>query len=352
MSQVDASGYHLRLEGAVLDFSPGEVVTFEGQQHLIYQVHIEGYPQQTTATQEFWLQPLTLPLAPGRKIPQWPAREIRAHVTANEHDPRQKGCVQVEFHFEHLDPQSSGERVWLPTLTPYGGGSGGKQSAQYSGIYSLHEIGEHVIVSFPHNWDSYAYIAGAIREHPQGTTYNPKQTKRWSTPSGNEILMHSHNGKDVFQVKTAGRMAFESQIEKGRHSLTISSGGNPSDMIHFEGTDGSCRLDISVATDLYMQAGNHIEIEGNSVTVRATGPGGVQLEAVTDGIGVRSITKGVTVQGQTGVSLKAPGEKVALEGATGVAVHAKGGKLELRGGPDVEINVNPIPEIPDMPATQ
>ena len=352
MSQVDTSGYHLKLEGAVLPFAPGQVVPFEGQQHLIRKVHITGYPQQTTATQEFWLQPLALPLAPERKMPQWPSRAVWANVTANEHDPQQQGRIQVEFEWEHLDPQSSGDRAWLHTLTPYGGGSGGKKSAQYSGFYSLPEVGERVLVEFLGDWDSEAVVIGVIRQHPQGTTYNPKHTKRWSTPSGNEVIMNTQDGRDVVQMKAAGKMVFESQIEQGRHSLTLNSGGNPSDMIHYEGSGGSTRLDISVATDIYMQAGSHIEIEGNSVTVRATGPGGIQLEAVTDGIGVRSIAKGVTVQGQTGISLKAPAEKVALEGATGVTVNAKGGKLELGGGPDVEINVSPIPDIPPMPPTQ
>jgi len=54
--------------------------------------------------------------------------------------------------------------------------------------------------------------------------------------------MHTHAGKDVFQVKTAGKMAFESQIEKGRHSVTINSGGHPDNMIHFEGTGAGARL--------------------------------------------------------------------------------------------------------------
>ena len=164
--------------------------------------------------------------------------------------------------------------------------------------------------------------------------------------------MNTQGGRDVFQVKTAGKMAFESQIEQGRHSVTINSGGNPSDMIHYEGSGASTRLDISVATDLYMQAGGHIEIEGNSVTMRATGPGGVQLEAVKDGIGIHSLTKGVTVEGQTGVSLSAPGDQIALEGGGGVTVHAKGGKVQIAGAPDVEINVSKIPDIPPMPATQ
>ena len=123
LSQVDTSGYRLTLKGAVLPFAPGEVVTFEGQHHLIHPVQVTGHPQQATATQEFWLQPFTLPLPPERRAPDWPSRALWAHVTANENDPPQQGRIQVEFEWEQLDPQASGERAWLHTLTPYGGGS-------------------------------------------------------------------------------------------------------------------------------------------------------------------------------------------------------------------------------------
>jgi len=167
---VDTSGYRLTLEGAVLPFAPGQVVPFEGQQHLIHSVHVQGYPQQATATQKFWLQPLTLPLAPERKLPQWPSRAVWAHVTANEHDPQQQGRIQVEFEWEALDPQTSGERAWLHTLTPYGGGAGaGKQSGQYAGFYSLPEVGERVLVEFLGDWDSEAVVIGVIL-HTRGGT--------------------------------------------------------------------------------------------------------------------------------------------------------------------------------------
>ena len=338
MSQVDTSGYHLTLEGAVLPFAPGHVVPFEGQQHLIHSVHIHGFPQQATATQRLRLQPLTLPLSPERRMPQWPSRAVWAHVTANEHDPQQQGRIQVEFEWEHLDPQSSGERAWLHTLTPYGGGHGGdKKSAQYAGFYSLPEVGERVLVEFLGDWDSEAVIIGVIRQHPQGTTYNPKHTKRWSTPSGNEVIMHTRGGKDVFQVKTAGKMAFESQIEKGRHSLTINSGGHPDNMIHFEGSNAGARLDIHVQTDLHMQAGNNITLEAKSINLIATKAIGIVSEEdsiSTQGqinITHKAVTGQIVEQAKTDVSVTAETGKMTLaavtglfaEGGTGVAIHGK-----------------------------
>jgi len=346
MSQVDTSGYHLKLEGAVLAFAPGEVVAFEGQQHLIHRVHIEGYPQQTTATQEFWLQPLTLPLSPERKMPQWPSRAVWAHVTANEHDPQQQGRIQVEFEWEHLDPQSSGERAWLHTLTPYGGGhGGGKKSAQYAGFYSLPEVGERVLVEFLGDWDSEAVVIGVVRQHPQGTTYNPQQTKRWSTPSGNEVILHTHGGKDVFQVKTAGKMAFESQIEQGRHSVTINSGGHPDNMIHFEGGNAGARLDIHVQTDLHMQAGNNITLEAKSINLTATDNVALLSEKadVTHKAAVGSVSsdgkKDVTLTARDGkVEAAADTGDVNITGKAGVNVKAISGDVKVDGGPNVLIN--------------
>jgi len=335
MSQVDTSGYHLKLEGAVLAFSPGEVVSFEGQQHLIHRVRIEGYPQQATATQEFWLQPLVLPLAPERRMPQWPSRAVWAHVTANEHDPQQQGRIQVEFEWEHLDPQASSERAWLHTLTPYGGGSGGtgiggKQSGQYSGFYSLPEVGERVLVEFLGDWDSEAVVIGVIRQHPQGTTYNPHQTKRWSTPSGNEVLMHTLGGKDVVQMKTAGKMVFESQMEQGRHSLTLNSGGNPSDMIHYEGSGGSTRLDIHVATDLHMQAGNNITLEAKSINL-----------VTTKAISILSEEDSVSTQGQVNVTHKAVTGQIGLDAKTDVGASADTGEMRLTAAKDVTVKGGP-----------
>jgi len=344
MSQVDTSGYHLKLEGAVLAFSPGEVVSFEGQQHLIHRIQIEGYPQQATATQEFWLQPLVLPLSPERKMPQWPSRAVWAHVTANEHDPQQQGRIQVEFEWEHLDPQASSERAWLHTLTPYGGGSGGtgiggKQSGQYSGFYSLPEVGERVLVEFLGDWDSEAVVIGVIRQHPQGTTYNPHQTKRWSTPSGNEVLMHTLGGKDVVQMKAAGKMVFESQMEQGRHSLSINSGGNPSDMIHYEGSGGSTHLSIHVATDLHMQAGNNITLEAKSINLTATDQ--IQLLSEQGSVGTQAQVN-ITEKTMTGQIIETAKTHISATAETGAMnLTAKTG-LTAEGGPHVLVHADKI----------
>ena len=211
-SRVDTSGYHLILEGAVLPFSPGDVVTFEGQQHLIRDVLVTGHAQQTTATQEFRLQPLTLPLPPDRPRPQWTSRALWAHVTANEHDPLHQGRIQVEFEWEHMDPQPSAARAWLHTLTPYGGGSGGAKSTGYTGFYSVPEVGERVLVEFLGEWDSEAVVIGGIREGGVPDAHNQKRTKRWRTPEGNAIAMHSHGPLSNVRLETKNKIMLATEV--------------------------------------------------------------------------------------------------------------------------------------------
>lgn len=279
-----ASSYHLRLEGSVLPFSPGEVVPFEGQTHLIREVKITGYPQQTTAVQEFWLQPLTLPLEPQRVPPRWHSRTVWAYVTANEHDPQQQGRVQVEFEWEHLDPQASSARAWLHTLTPYGGGA--KPDAQgkateYNGFYSLPEVGERVLVEFLGEWDSEAVIVGAVREHPVTIHHNPHDAKRWRTPAGNEISLVSRGGTEVVQMHTKDTLVFESQVSAGGQSVLLTCGEGGANIVHLQTGGGGTRLDIRTAGDLLLNASGHIQIEGKSVQVKATG-GDVRLDGSPD----------------------------------------------------------------------
>ena len=210
----------------MLAFSPGDVVGFEGQQHLIRSVRVTGHPQQTTATQEFWLQPLTLPLAPERSRPVWSSRALWSHVTANEHDPLHQGRIQVEFEWEHLDPQASHERAWLHTLTPYGGGAGGAKSTGYTGytgFYSVPEVGERVLVEFLGDWDSEAVVIGGIREGGVPDDHNQKRTKRWRTPSGNEISQHTLDGTDNTRIKTRDTEMLMTQVAGGGTSVTLQS---------------------------------------------------------------------------------------------------------------------------------
>ncbi len=269
-SKVDTSGYHLTLEGAVLPFSPGEVVTFEGQQHLIREVVVTGHPQQTTATQEFKLQPLTLPLPPDRPHPQWTARALWAHVTANEHDPLHQGRIQVEFEWEHMDPQPSGARAWLHTLTPYGGGAGGAKATAYSGFYSVPEIGERVLVEFLGDRDSEAVVIGGIREATVPDDHNQHNTKRWRTPSGNEISHHTLDGTDNTRIRTRDAEMFMSQVAGGGTSVTLINASQPDNIVHMETLGGTNRVYINSGNIINVHSADEIHLTSRRIKMAAS----------------------------------------------------------------------------------
>lgn len=269
-SRVDTSGYQLVLDGAVLPFAPGEVVTFEGGQHLIRTVRVIGHPQQTTATQEFLLQPLILPLAPERERPVWSSRALWAHVTANEHDPLHQSRIQVEFEWEHLDPQASHQRAWLHTLTPYGGGAGGAKSTAYNGFYSVPEIGERVLIEFLGDWDSEAVVIGGIREGTVPDAHNQHNTKRWRTPSGNEISQHTLGGTDNTRIKTRDAEMLVSQVAGGGTSVTLINASQPNNIVHLETLGGTSRVYITSGNIISISSPEEIHLTSKRIKIHAT----------------------------------------------------------------------------------
>lgn len=269
-SRVDTSGYHLTLEGAVLPFSPGDVVTFEGQQHLIRDILVTGNPQQTTATQEIRLQPLTLPLPPDRPRPQWTSRALWAHVMANEHDPLHQGRIQVEFEWEHLDPQPSSQRAWLHTLTPYGGGAGGAKSTSYNGFYSIPEIGERVLVEFLGDWDSEAVVVGGIREATMPDDHNQHNTKRWRTPSGNEVSHHTLAGTDNTRIRTRDAEMFMSQVAGGGTSVTLINASQPDNIVHMETMGGASRVYVTSGNIISVHSADEIHLTSKRIKMTAS----------------------------------------------------------------------------------
>ncbi len=272
-SQVDTSGYHLRLDGLALPFSPGEVVEFEGHSQQIRHARITGDPQQTTA-QQFWLQPLTLPLRPERPPLNWPSRAVWAHVTANEQDPLHQGRIQVEFEWEHMDPQPSGERAWLHTLTPYGGGAGGPQgtgakSTSYNGLTSVPEIGERVLVEFLGDWDSEAVIIGAIREGGVPEAHNQHNTKRWRTPSGNEVSHHTLDGYDNTRILTRDMQMLMTEVAGGGTRVTLINAGQPDNIVHMETQGGASRVYISSGNVIHVTSGSEIHVDSTRIKIAA-----------------------------------------------------------------------------------
>ena len=272
-SQVDPSLYRLTLESGVLPFSPGEVVKFEGQDNIIRSVQIVGSPLRGEVEQIFELQPFTLPYHPYRPVPKWDSRLVWAHVTDNEKDPTQSGRLQVKFDLEKGDPQSSSEKVWIPLLTPYGGGkspSDGK-AGEYNGFYSVPEVGERVLVEFIGQWDADAVIMGVARDAAVSPMYNPKDTKRWRTPSGNEVTLTTKGGTEVVRVKCKDKIFFESKMEGSTAEALITPGESAGDYIHFKKGAGPSSLYIMCDGKVTVKAGMALHLEGQTVQIKAGG---------------------------------------------------------------------------------
>ncbi len=146
----------------------------------------------------------------------------------------------------------------------------------------------------------------------------------------------------MFQVKTAGKMAFESQIEAGWHSLTINSGGHPDNMIHFEGSNSGARLDIHVQTDLHMQAGNNITLEAKSINLTATNQ--IQFTSEMGSVGTqaqvniteKTITGQIVETAKTHISATAETGQMNLTAKTGLA--AEGGPHVFVHGDKIDLN--------------
>jgi len=273
----------MHVSGSVLPFAPGDVVDVEGQQHLIHAVSITGHPQETTASQTFHLQPGSLLLPTHRTPPSWPARAVWAYVTDNDHDPDQQGRIQVEFEFEPLDPQPSGERVWLHTLTPYGGGQGpgaerllpgghSPRAHAYSGFLSLPEVGERVLVQFHAAWDNDAVVLGSIRQVSISPADSARDTKRWRTPSGNEIALTTEGegaaAKDVVSVHARDHVVLQGVVDPSGESVSVQCGDS---YIHLLNKGGSVRVEVVSGGAMLLHAAGHLQIEGDSIQIKAKG---------------------------------------------------------------------------------
>lgn len=265
-AHLDTSQRTLQLMGSVLGFSPGDAVLFDGLASLIHSVNIIGDPHTGTTIQEYSLRPLPVALTPEAKKPHFPLRAIWARVIANQHDPAQQGRIQVKFEWEHLDPHPAHDRAWLHTLTPYGGGSGGTTSTRYSGFYSLPEVGERVLVDFLGDWDSEAVVVGSVRDAPVSPAYDPHDTKRWRTPSGNGIALTTRPDGDWVTIEARNRTVFQAVVDKNGESVIVRCGGSA---IHLHDGPSGRRVDILSGGEMLVRAAGHLQIEGESVEIRA-----------------------------------------------------------------------------------
>ena len=211
------------------------------------------------------------PLQMHRRRVAWPSRLLWAEVTDNsDKDPTRQGRMQVKFDWESLDATVQGDaRAWLPSVTPYGGLKG---KSGTSGFLALPEVGERVLVQFLGEWDSDAVIMGSVRDYArEGFIYDPDQTKRWQTPSGNQItLTTKKSGADVVTIKCQDKLVFQGKIDGGTKTVIMDVFDSDSERIHFESGGGPPRLDIFCGGEIYVHAGQKLLLEGGQVQIKST----------------------------------------------------------------------------------
>jgi phage baseplate assembly protein gpV len=265
--QTNTSLYRLKTEGNVFDYPPGTAVPFADQTFLVRAVTIKNETSADFVVQEFTLQDHLVPLLPYERKTPWHAQMLWGRVTQNDStDPYQEGRVQIKFDWETLDPTGGDDkRCWLPVVTPYAG----KTS---TGFLSLPEIGEHVLVQFLGDWDSEAVVIGSVREAQKAKMeYDPAESKRWSTPSGNQIVLTTtEDGTEIVTLKCKDEMFFESQTSTSGKHVIMQLGGSK---VHLSGGAGPPQLDLISEGNICISAGGQLYLEGGMVQVKSnTGP--------------------------------------------------------------------------------
>ena len=285
-------------------------------------------------------------------------------MTANEHDPQHQGRIQVEFEWEHLDPQPSAARAWLHTLTPYGGGSGGAKSTGYTGFYSVPEVGERVLVEFLGDWDSEAVVIGGIRESNVPDAHNQKRTKRWRTPEGNAIAMHSHGPTSNVRIETKNKIMMATQVADDHNSVTLINGSHAQDILHIERYGGFSRLYLNSNNIMNIGSGGEIHIVSDRITVSAKSDlrfHGKTISFVADQdfqivanrrIGVYS-NEDMTLSSGTQAVF---GAKQNLQIGAGATMRVQGAKTEIGATGEVHIEGHPVDintaDLTNLPPTQ
>ena len=126
-------------------------------------------------------------------------------------------------------------------------------------------------------------------------------------------------------------------MAEGRHSVTLNCGGHPSDIMHFEDHGGSTRLDISAQTDIYIQSGNHFQVDAATITLNAS-HGDVQINAQSKDVAVTGAQNVTVTAQQQSIALHAQQDlkgdaqsSVSLNGKAGVKIDSPA-KVDVHGG--------------------
>jgi polyhydroxyalkanoate synthesis regulator phasin len=294
---------NLEWAGHVYDVRPGMIFPFGGMRLYVRAVSIEGHPSEDTVTQTIVLQDRLQPTPPPMDELYWRSRVVLGRVVKNNHeDPTQSGRVQVEFDWEKLDPTSKGaNRAWLPVVTPYAAVAGGRAA----GFLSLPEVGEHVLVQFLGDWDSQAVVVGVVRDAPcTAFPYDPHETKRWQTPSGNQVTMTTTAGgkTDIVRIKCRDKLVMEAKLEPSTETLILDLFDSPKDLLRFQKKGGDARLDILCSGDIFMYAEKKMVLQAAEMQLR-THKGNIQFHAQRS---IKGLARTIQFRGQRKIYMDAP----------------------------------------------
>jgi len=294
---------NLEWAGHVYDVRPGMIFPFGGMRLYVRAVSIEGHPSEDTVTQTIVLQDRLQPTPPPMDELYWRSRVVLGRVVKNNHeDPTQSGRVQVEFDWEKLDPTSKGaNRAWLPVVTPYAAVAGGRAA----GFLSLPEVGEHVLVQFLGDWDSQAVVVGVVRDAPcTAFPYDPHETKRWQTPSGNQVTMTTTAGgkTDIVRIKCRDKLVMEAKLEPSTETLILDLFDSPKDLLRFQKKGRDARLDILCSGDIFMYAEKKMVLQAAEMQLR-THKGNIQFHAQRS---IKGLARTIQFRGQRKIYMDAP----------------------------------------------
>ena len=136
----------------------------------------------------------------------------------------------------------------------------------------LPEVGERVLVQFLGQWDSDAVVLGTVRHGAVTPTDNARDTKRWRTPSGNEVAMttegEGQEAKDVVSLYARNHVVLEAHVGRGSEDVFLLCG---SSYVHLTNKEGQAHVEVASAGSLLVHAAGHLQIEGDSVQILAKG---------------------------------------------------------------------------------
>ena len=196
-----------------------------------------------------------------------------------------------------------------------------------------------MLVQFCVAWDDDAIIIGSVRHGPVVPAHNPRDTKRWRTPAGNEVALttegEGEGAKEVVSLRVKGHVALEAQVSHGSEEVFLMCGEN---YVHLLNKNGQAHVEVTSAGSLLVHAAGHLQLEGDSVQILAKGGKVGVKDTVAGGGGSGSgVARRKTLHKNTGQTKPAPMKPGPAGAKFNCAMNylgnAEGGYTVDQGGP-------------------